>query len=302
MKHNFEDQYLEVLKELVDDGVLKENRTGVNTYALFSRSIRHDMSLGFPALTTKRIAFKTLGVELEGFIKGITSKKWYQDRGCRIWDEWCNPQKVPYGTDEETQAKMLAEDDLGPCLYGASWRGFHDPKAIEYGDKYTGFKQNHVGQKIDQLQNIVDTLKTNPDDRRMICLAWNPLGLEHTALPACHIGFIVNVLDGKLNLTWMQRSADWFLGVPFNAAFYGLLLHLLAAEAGLEEGELVGHFVDVHLYENLHSQALTQLDRYVDWVHPQITTEQGGIFDWNHTKTNLIEYHPQPAIKGPVAV
>jgi thymidylate synthase len=304
MKHNFENQYLDILGELVDYGVLKENRTGTNTYALFDRSIRHDMSLGFPALTTKRIAFKTLKVELEGFIKGITSKGWYQERGCHIWDEWCNPQKVPYGTDEETKAKMLAEDDLGPCIYGASWRGFHDPQVeLSWGIDESG-KELLIdnGESVDQFKNIVDTLKTNPDDRRMVCLAWNPLGLKHTALPACHLCFIVNALGGKLNLTWLQRSADWFLGVPLNAAFYGMLLHLLAKEAGLEEGELVGHFVDVHLYDNHIDQAKIQLERHIDKTTPQLETESGGIFDWDHTKSSLFNYKPQPSIKAPVAV
>lgn len=306
-----EQQYLDICREILDKGVKKENRTGTDTRALFSKTIRHDMSEGFPLLTTKKVPFKTMKVELEGFIKGITSKKWFQDRGCKIWNEWCNPQKVSYGTDEFTQQKMREEDDLGPCIYGASWRNFHDPLNKPKPTSTSKFKsfwlktffgKKPFGQKIDQLKNIVETLKTNPNDRRMICTAWNPLGLKHTALPACHVMFIVNVLDGKLNLTWTQRSVDWMLGCPFNIASYALLLHLLAKEAGLEEGELVGNFVDVHLYENHVNQVKEQLSRNLKDLPKVDTKNFTSIFDWDYQDTELIGYEPHPSIKAPVAI
>jgi len=299
---NSEEQYLEILQELLDHGVVKDNRTGTNTRSLFSRSIRHNMGQGVPLLTTKRVAKKTAMVELEGFIKGITSKQWFQDRGCDIWSEWANPQKVPYGNDSETQKKMREEDDLGSCIYGASWRGFHDPEATGWDGGAREF-DSLLGQEIDQLQNIVNTLKENPNDRRMVCMAWNPLGLNHTALPPCHMGFVMNVLDGKLNLEWWQRSADWLLGVPFNLFSYGTLLHLLAKESGLEEGELVGNFVDVHLYENHIDQAKEQLSRnIVDGRIKYNTNNFTSIFDWKHSDTEILNYHPHPSIKAPVAI
>ena len=260
--------------------------------------IQHDMSDGsFPLLTTKRVAFKTMSVELEGFIKGITSKQWYKDRGCNIWNEWCNPQKVPYPAADMSEKSrklvleaMAAEDDLGPAVYGAAWRNFRDPNS-------------HPGaQGVDQLANIVQTLKTNPEDRRMICLAWNPLGLKHTALPACHYSWQVMKRGEYLDLVWTQRSVDSFLGLPFNIASYGLLLLLLAREAGLKPGVLSGSLADLHLYENHVDQALEQLQR-TPMPLPQVELlDKGSIFDWTHQDINLLGYSPHASIKAPVAV
>lgn len=296
---NAEKQYLEILRDLINSDVKQENRTGVDTYKIPPRMIQHDMSEGFPLLTTKRVAWKTMKVELEGFIKGITSKKWFQDRGCKIWNEWCNPQRVPYGNDNETKAKMAAEDDLGSCIYGAAWRNFHDPKNIGWdilNDKEVR------GGRVDQLENIIDTLHKNPTDRRMICLAWNPLGLNHTALPACHYSWQVLKRGDYLDLIWTQRSCDHLLGIPFNIASYALLLHLLAKEAGLKEGVLSGSLADLHLYENHIDQAKEQLLRKPKKL-PTIETENfKSIFDWEHNDTVLIDYVYHPAIKAPVAV
>jgi thymidylate synthase len=304
---NAEQQYLQILEDLINSEVKQKNRTGVDTYKVPPRMIQHDMSRGFPLLTTKKVAWKTMKVELEGFIKGITSKKWFQDRGCHIWDEWCNPQKVPYGNNEEAKAKMRAEDDLGPCIYGASWRNFHDPEAFvikSIGNTIGLFGDSikHVGQNIDQLKNIVDTLHNNPEDRRMICLAWNPLGLKHTALPSCHYSWQVLKRGDYLDLVWTQRSCDHFLGIPFNIASYGLLLHILAKEANLKEGVLSGSLADLHLYENHVEQAREQLSRK-PYQLPIIKTENfESIFDWEHGDTELIDYKYHPTIKAPVAV
>jgi thymidylate synthase len=284
-----EAQYLNILEKLVSQGEECENRTGINAFKLPPQMIQHHMSDGFPILTTKKIAWKTLKVELEGFIKGVTSKKWFQDRGAKIWDSWCNPQKVPYGNDEETKRKMSAEDDLGPCIYGASWRGFHDPSVWN-------------GQTVDQFKNVVETLKSNPNDRRMLCLAWNPLGLKHTALPACHVLFQISTRANEIDLTWYQRSNDWFLGNPFNIASYGLLLHLFALESGMKPGYLTGFFTDVHLYSGHQEQAKTQLARTPRPL-PQIETKNfTSIFDWTADDSELIGYDPHPRIKADVVV
>lgn len=295
---NIEQQYLNILADLLRDTAIRQsNRTGVDTFKIPPRMIQHDMSDGsFPLLTTKRVAFKTMTVELEGFIKGITSKKWFKDRGCNIWNEWCNPQKVPYpAADMEPKARALVlkamaeEDDLGPAVYGAAWRNFRDPNS-------------HPGIKgVDQLANIVQTLKTNPEDRRMICLAWNPLGLKHTALPACHYSWQVMKRGEYLDLVWTQRSVDSFLGLPFNIASYGLLLLILAREAGLKPGVLSGSLADLHLYENHADQALEQLQR-LQMPLPRVAIGGDNIFDWTHEDVVLTEYSPHGSIKAPVAV
>ena len=301
---NIEKQYLGILENLTR-AELQENRTGINAYKIPPTMIHHDMSEGFPLLTTKRVAWKTMKVELEGFIKGITSKKWFQERGCNIWNEWCCPSKVPYSNDTETLQKMKDEDFLGNCIYGASWRGFHDPTATvtEWVDGLgCNYDQTtHLGGKVDQLQNLVDTLKSNPTDRRMICMAWNPLGMNDTALPPCHVLFQVSTRGNKLDLTWYQRSNDVFLGIPFNLASYALLLHLLAKESNMEEGILTGFLTDVHLYENHLEQANEQLIRTPRDL-PTIKTACGDFFNWEHGDTELMDYDPYPSIKAPVAI
>lgn len=187
-------QYLDILKNILDNGTIKDNRTGIQTKSITGQMFEHDMSKGFPLLTTKFVSLKNVAVELEGFIKGITSKKWFQERKCHIWDDWCNPQVVPYGNDEATKAKMKAEDDLG-VIYGSQWRDFQDPSSVDYV----------LGSGVDQLLTIVNKLKTNPTDRRMICMAWNPLALDSQALPPCHYSWQV-LSDGKtLDLLWSQR-------------------------------------------------------------------------------------------------
>jgi thymidylate synthase len=193
MTNTLDDKYLDLLERILHEGEHKANRTGVDTIALAGAMIEHDMAEGFPILTTKRVPFKSMATELEFFIKGLTSKKWLQDRGCTIWDEWCNPTKVPYGKDEQTKAQMLLEDDLGP-VYGKQWRDFNE-------------------SGVDQLANIIHKLETDPSDRRMICSAWNPLQIHQQALPPCHVMWQVTVINGKLNLAWYQRSVDSFLGL-----------------------------------------------------------------------------------------
>jgi len=296
-------KYLNLCKTILAEGVRKPNRTGTDTIATSGLSIRHDMSDGFPLITTKKMAYKTCRVELEGFIGGQTSKKWYQDRGCKIWNEWCNPRKVPYGTDDETHARMAAEDDLGE-IYGAQWRNFHDPSLTERSA--TGINDGVAtyfnGGRVDQLENIVRTLKTNPSDRRMICSAWNPLALDRMALPPCHFAWQVVVVGDRLDLIWTQRSCDFPIGAPFNIVSYATLLHLLAKESGYKEGILTGNFGDIHIYENCVDAIKEQLTRE-PYDLPTIETENfTSIFDWKAEDTKLIGYKSHPAIKMDVSV
>ena len=287
--------YLDIVKKILEEGVKKEDRTGTGTLAIAGAIFEHDMSKGYPLLTTKKMPFKTMAAELEFFIKGITDKQWLLDRNCHIWDEWCNPKKVPYAHDEETKKKMAAERDLG-AVYGFQWRHF--------GTRYENYDTDYSEQGIDQLKNVIENIKKNPNDRRLIVMAWNPTMLDQMALPPCHYGFQLTVLDGKLNLLWNQRSVDTMLGLPFNISSYALLLHLLAKETGLKEGKLVGFLSDVHIYLNHIDGAKEQLTRDPNlYPIPTIQTPNfTSIFDWQYTDTELIDYQSYPRIQFPIAV
>lgn len=284
MKH-IDEQYQDLLREIMK-APKKENRTGISTYAIACWSIRHDMADWFPLLTTKKMPIKMIAAELEWFIKGISSKKWFQERKCSIRDERCNPQKVSYAHDEETKAKMKAEDDL--------WR--------IYGVQ----RRDRMG-KIDQLKEVVEKLKTNPFDRRMIVNAWNSSELDQMALPPCHYSYQIivtlnNEWEKVLNLTWNQRSVDTPLGLPFNIASYAMLLLLLAKESDMIPGILMWSLGDVHIYEN-----------QIEWVKEQLTREPmklptleinnwKNIWEWEYTDIELVWYESHPRIDFPIAV
>lgn len=285
--------YLDIVRRILDEGERKENRTGVDALTVAGAMFEHDMANGFPLLTTKKMPFKTIRVELEFFIKGLTDKKWLQERRCTIWDEWANPKKAPYGHDEASKKRMAEERDLGP-VYGFQWRHFDAP--------YENWDTDYTGKGIDQLKTVVDRLKTNPNDRRMIVMAWNPKALPEQALPPCHYGFQVTVVNEKLNLLWNQRSVDTMLGLPFNIASYALLLHLLAKESGLKEGRLIGFLADTHIYVNHVEGAKTQLARTPGPL-PHIVTEPfTSIYEWTGEHTRLEGYEPQDRIEFPIAV
>lgn len=278
-------EYLRILQEVKDTGTRKENRTGVATVSMTGAMFKHDLRNGFPLLTTKRMPIKTIFAELEGFIKGVTDKRWFQERGCHIWDEWCSPERVPYGNDKETKAKMAAEHELGP-FYGYQWNNFN-------GEGYT------------QLRDAIAELKVNPTNRRLIVMAWNPCQLKKMALPPCHFGFQL-LSDGKyLDLCWFQRSVDTFLGLPFNIASYAMLLELVALETNLEPRYLVGHLDDVHIYENHSEQVDLQLTRApykLPIIVPLKNKPDWSIFDWNYTDYEITNYQFHPGIKAEVAV
>ncbi len=285
--------YLDVIENILENGTRKENRTGVDTIGVFGVKFEHDMSEGFPLVTTKKMAYKNILSELEFFIKGYTDKRWLQERNNHIWDEWCTPKKVPYGHDVETLAKMRDERDLGP-IYGFQWRHF--------GAEYKEYNTDYSGQGKDQLAKLVDKIKNNPTDRRMIVSAWNPTQLEEMALPPCHYQFQANVSEGKLDLAWSQRSVDTMLGLPFNIASYATLLHLLAKEAGLQEGKLTGFLGDTHIYENHLSGAKEQVKRTPLKLPRMVTENFKSIFDWQYTDSKIIDYEHREPIKFKIAV
>lgn len=285
--------YLDIVKQVLEKGFVRHNRTGTDAITIAGTMFEHNMQEGFPLLTTKSVPFRLVAGELEFFIRGISDKKWLQDRDNHIWDEWCSPKIVPYGHDEQTKNKMLKERDLGP-IYGWQWRHF--------GAKYIDYKTDYTGQGIDQVERVVNLLKSNPNDRQMLVLAWNPMDIDKVIPPFCHYGWQVTVLDGKLNLMWNQRSVDVAVGLPFNIASYGTLLHLLALETGLKEGKLVGFLGDTHIYNNHLEGLKEQLTRQPKPLPRIKTSNFHSIFDWKYTDSEVIGYDHHPKIKLDIAV
>lgn len=287
--------YLDIVARVLEEGVQEQNRTGTPAKKIAGAFFVHDMSSGFPLLTTKSIPFKAVASELEFFIKGLTDKRWLQEHKNHIWDEWANPKKAPYGHDESAKQRMAEERDLGP-IYGFQWRHFGAP--------YKNYEHDYTGAGVDQLRAVVEKLKTDPTDRRMIVSAWNPAALDEMALPPCHYGFQVTVIAGKLNLLWNQRSVDTMLGLPFNIASYALLLHLMAKETGYAEGKLIGFLADVHIYTNHLDGAREQLSRDPKkYPLPKIETANfTSIFDWTCTNTTVTGYEHYPKIEFPIAI
>jgi len=280
---SIEAQYLKLVSHVLSNGVWKKNRTGVRALTIVHAMLSHDMSLGYPLLTTKKMPFKVMAVELEGFLKGIKDKRWFQERNCHIWDDWCSPKKVPYGIDEDTIKRMAAEPDLGP-IYGVQWRDF-----------------NEEGQ-FDQVKSIIETLKTDKYNRRMVCSAWNPLQLGEMALPPCHILWHVTVLEDRLNLCWFQRSCDLMLGIPFNIASYALLLELLAKESGFKPGILTGFLSDVHIYENHLDGAKLQIQREPLPFSKLHFKKFTNLFEWTYEDCEVKDYKSHDRIKFDIAV
>lgn len=302
-------QYLEILRECRDmpdyDWELNK-RTGLKTIGVIGAKFKHNMANGFPLLTTKQVAYKSMATELEFFLKGITDKKWLQDRKCRIWNEWGRPSAVNKKLaeykllnsgkdfDESEIKKQLADDemDLGP-VYGYQWRNF--------GADYDLHMQGEEIYGIDQVANILAQMKRDPSDRRMIVNAWNPKDIGDMALPPCHILHQVLVKNGTLSLTWYQRSCDMFLGVPFNIASYALLLKLYAKQGGFKEGYLVGFLNDAHIYENHIDQVNEQLSRE-PYALPNVEIENwDGMLNWKAADAVLKDYVHHSVIKAPVA-
>ena len=330
--NRLDSNYQTLLQDVLDTGTLKDDRTGTGTTSIFGRQIRHDMSDGFPLLTTKKMAIKTMMTELKWFLKGDTNIKYLVDNECNIWngDAYKNyrnkfepaPYQFTPDTMEEFINKIKTDDefakkwgDLGP-IYGKQWRGW---------------KTNTVS--IDQIQDLISELKTNPDSRRLMVNAWNVGELDNMTLPPCHYGFQVYTrvlgLDeridymnkGKiskssdyfhehldsmgipkrsLSLMWSQRSVDTFLGLPFNIASYGMLLSLLSEEVGMIPGELIGNLGDVHLYSNHIEQAKTQLGREPKPHLPKLKIISSDILNGDFDY-EILHYHSHPPIKAPIS-
>ena len=262
-------QYLDLLQRVLDEGTLKHDRTGTGTISVFGHQLRFNLADGFPLVTTKKVHLKSIIYELLWFLQGDTNVKYLQDHGVRIWNEWA---------DEN--------GDLGP-VYGRQWRAW----------------KNYDGTVTDQISNVINQIKNNPDSRRLIVSAWNVADVDNMKLPPCHTLFQFYVAGGRLSLQLYQRSADLFLGVPFNIASYALLLLMVAQVTGLEPGDFVHSFGDAHIYTNHLEQVREQLSREPRQLPVmRLNPEVKDIFDFKYEDFTLEGYDPWPLIKGVVSV
>lgn len=262
-------QYLDLMNDILENGSTKTDRTGTGTLSVFGRQLRFDLSKGFPLITTKKLHLRSIIYELLWFLKGDTNIKYLKDNGVSIWDEWA---------DEN--------GELGP-VYGHQWRSWPAPG----------------GRSIDQISQVIEQIKQKPDSRRHIVTAWNPAEVDKMALPPCHALFQFYVADGKLSCQLYQRSADYFLGVPFNIASYALLTYMFAQQCHLAPGEFVWTGGDVHLYTNHLEQAKLQLGRD-PFPLPQLKIKRkpASIFDYAFEDFEILDYQAHPSIKAPIAV
>lgn len=263
-------QYEDFLRHVNENGTFKADRTGTGTKSVFGYQMRFDLNQGFPLVTTKKVHLRSIIQELLWFLTGSSNNNWLKERGVTIWDEWANPET----------------GDLGP-VYGVQWRSWPAPD----------------GRHIDQISDIMQTLKTNPDSRRMVISAWNVADLDKMALMPCHALFQFYVANGKLSCQLYQRSADIFLGVPFNIASYALLTHIVAQQCDLEVGDFIWTGGDCHIYSNHAEQVALQLSR-TPFNHPtlHIKRRPESIFDYQYEDFEVRGYECHPAIKAPVAV
>lgn len=262
-------QYLELMKDILDNGSRKTDRTGTGTLSVFGRQLRFDLSEGFPLITTKKLHLRSIIYELLWFLKGETNIQYLKENGVSIWDEWA---------DEN--------GELGP-VYGHQWRSWPTPD----------------GRSIDQISQVITQIKQKPDSRRHIVTAWNPAEVDKMALPPCHALFQFYVADGKLSCQLYQRSADYFLGVPFNIASYALLTYMVCQQCDLMPGDFVWTGGDVHLYTNHLEQAQLQLSR-PPFALPQLTikTKPASLFEYQFEDFEILNYQSHPGIKAPIAI
>ena len=316
--------YLELLKDIMTNGAEKDDRTGTGTISVFGRQIRHDMSKGFPLLTTKKMAVKTMMTELKWFLKGDTNIKYLVDNGCNIWNGDAYKKYETYAMDNSYGVDVLSMDEfieqiktddefaskwgeLGP-IYGKQWRDWTE----YYTEKFNGGNPIIVERTADQIANLINDLKTNPDSRRLMVSAWNVAELDQMTLPPCHYGFQVYTRKttreekitnpGKyraISLMWNQRSVDTFLGLPFNIASYGTLLQLLADECDMVAGELIGNLGDVHLYKNHIDQANEQCGRQ-SYNLPTIELSNVNLLD-GEFDYEINGYESHSSIKAPLS-
>ncbi|MFZ3579341.1 thymidylate synthase [Virgibacillus sp. DJP39] len=316
---NGEHAYLDMCRHVLDSGSKKEDRTNTGTYSIFGHQIRFDLSKGFPLLTTKKVPFRLVASELMWFIKGDTNIRYLLKHNNNIWNEWAfknwiespeytGPDMTDFGNRCQTdsdfkkiyqeQMRIFKDNILQDDRFAEK---FGDLGSV-YGKQWRDWKTSQ-NETIDQLKEVIYSIRNKPDSRRHIVSAWNPEDIPNMALPPCHTMFQFYVADGKLSCQLYQRSADIFLGVPFNIASYALLTHLIAQECDLEVGEFIHTFGDAHIYTNHINQINLQLERDVkEFPELILNKEKSSIFDFDMDDFELKGYNPHPAIKAPIAV
>ncbi len=291
--NSFDKKYQDLLRS-VRDAPTKPTRQGVDAHTIAGTTFEHYMSEGFPLTTLRKIRFDLIASELQFNILGLTDKRWLQERGNHIWDPWCDPTIVPYGRDDATKVKMRTERDLGP-LYGFQWRHF--------GAEYRGYDEDYRSKGIDQLATLLETLRKDPNSKRMVVTSWNPIHLHRQSIPPCPFAFEVSLVGGEMHLFFFQRSVDVMLGFPFDFAQHALLLHLLCKETGFKIGKAVGFFANVELYTTHTKEADELLRRNLSEPLPTANTENfRSLFEWEYPDTKLVGYAPLASVKLDVVV
>ncbi len=314
-----EQAYLDLCKHVLENGSKKEDRTNTGTYSIFGHQMRFDLSEGFPLLTTKKVPFRLISSELLWFIRGDTNIRYLLENNNNIWNEWAfkkwiessdydGPDMTDFGnrSQEDPQFNIIYQEQIETfkemILYNDNFANEFGDLGSVYGKQWRDWKTSQ-NETIDQLKEVIESIRNKPDSRRHIVSAWNPEDVPNMALPPCHTLFQFYVADGKLSCQLYQRSADIFLGVPFNIASYALLTYLIAHECNLEVGEFVHTLGDAHIYANHVEQIKTQLGRGLRPLPKlKINKEKSSIFDFELTDFELIDYNPHPAIKAPIAV
>ena len=314
-----EKDYLDLARKILEEGTEKHDRTGTGTKSLFGHQMRFDLSQGFPLLTTKRVPFSLIKSELLWFLKGGTNIKYLLEHNNHIWDEWAFERFVKsadyVGPDMTDFGRRAVKDPEFNDVYQKEMTAFCERILADeafanqygelgniYGSQWRHWKTSQ-GETIDQISDLIEMIKHNPDSRRLIVSAWNPEDVPNMALPPCHSLFQFYVANGKLSCQLYQRSADVFLGVPFNIASYALLTHLIAHETGLEVGDFVHTFGDAHLYLNHMDQIQEQLSREIrEFPTLELNKEKHSIFDFDMEDIKVVNYNPHPSIKAPIAV
>ncbi|MHA6484041.1 thymidylate synthase [Paenibacillus sp. strain BS8-2] len=314
-----ENQYLQLLRDVLKDGVRKEDRTGTGTRSTFGYQMRFPLEEGFPLLTTKRVSFKLVASELLWFMRGDTNIRYLLQHNNNIWNEWAfkrfvesddytGPDMTDFGLRSQrdplfaTAYQEQMDAFKARILSDDSFAGVYGELGDVYGKQWRAWKTTQ-GETIDQLKDVIDTIKRNPDSRRLIVSAWNPEDVPSMALPPCHTMFQFYVADGKLSCQLYQRSGDIFLGIPFNIASYALLTHLIAHECGLGVGDFVHTLGDAHIYNNHMDQIEAQLSRDMKPLPKLLlNADKRSAFEFELSDLTLQGYEPHPAIKAPVAV
>ena len=294
MENNFDNQYISLIKTVLDEGTERVTRSGAGTVSIHGQMIKHDLSQGFPLTTLRSIPFRLIASELEWTLKGKTDKKSLNDYDNHIWDKFCNPKYVKdFKNDQETYDLMREENDLGP-IYGFQWRHF--------GADYVGPDMDYTNQGFDQIQNLIQMLNKNTYSKRLLVTNWNPKDVPEMAVPSCPCMIQLIRHGNKLNLSFFQRSVDCMVGLPFDFAFHALLLHLFALQTGLEAGSVAGFFNNIEIF-NQHIEAAKEIMKRTPARLGTIDTKNfKDVLDWKFTDTELLNYEPNSPMKFEVNI